>query len=120
MKNIVLQLVLFIGISGNLVAQEITLKPDQDPLILNVGETKQLNIAAINPQGEVVQGGTYEYQMLRQEGFVPTSGAQIDSLGNVTGRTPGSYNLIVFRMDPANRSFATSVAKLSSQKPHKS
>ncbi|GJM30301.1 MAG: hypothetical protein DHS20C17_29360 [Cyclobacteriaceae bacterium] len=106
MKTLLISLFLLTGIAGKLTAQEITLKIDQDPLVLNVGETKKLNIIAVDKHGEALEGGSYTYQMLRQEGFVPTSGAQVDSLGNVTGRTPGIYNLIVFRMDPANQSFA--------------
>ena len=86
-------------------AQKITLKTDPDPLIVKVGETKKLSVVAVDQQGNVLDGGNLDYQMLRQEGFVPTSGAQIDSLGNVTGHSPGIYNLIVFRTGP-NRGFA--------------
>jgi len=87
-------------------AQKITLKTDQDPLIVKVAETKKLNIVAVDENGESLDGGTFIYQMLRQEGFVPTSGAQVDSLGNVTGHSPGIYNLIVLRTGPDNREFA--------------
>lgn len=71
-----------------------------------MGESKKLNIVAVNEQGNAVNGGILIYQMLRQEGYVPTSGAKVDSLGNVTGHSPGIYNLIVIRTDPDNKSFA--------------
>jgi hypothetical protein len=92
--------------SASLFSQGVTLKTDQEPLALKVGETKKLNVVALNDQGETLEGGSFMYQMLRQDGFVPTSGAQVDSLGNVTARTPGIYNLIVFRMGPNNTGFA--------------
>jgi len=104
-------LILLLSITSGLVpvwAQMITLKTDQDPLIVKVRETRKLNIVAVNEKGTVVGGGILIYQMLRQEGFVPTSGANVDSLGNVTGHSPGIYNLIVIRTDPDNRSFAKS------------
>jgi len=102
-------LILLFTIASGLVptwAQTIALKTDQDPLFVKVGETKKLNIVAVDEQGMVVDGGILFYQMLRQDGFVPTSGAQVDSLGNVTGHTPGIYNLIVFRTGPDNRGFS--------------
>jgi len=102
-------LILLLLITSGLVpvwAQKITLKTDQDPLIVKVGESKKLNIVAVNEQGNAVDGGILIYQMLRQEGYVPTSGAKVDSLGNITGHSPGIYNLIVIRTDPDNKSFA--------------
>ena len=86
----------------SLFSQGVTIKSEEEPLVLKVGETKQLNLVALDSEGTTLEDGQYMYQMLRQEGFVPTSGAQIDSIGNVTGRTPGNYNLIVFRTDKDN------------------
>lgn len=86
-------------------AQNLTLETDQDPLTLKVGETRKLNIVAVDKQGNTLEEVNYSYQMLRQQGFVPTSGALIDSLGNVTGQVPGSYNLIVFGIAADNSGF---------------
>ena len=106
MKQISTLLITSLILSSTSLAQSITLETDQDPLVLKVGETKKLNIVAVDEQGNIVDNGNFEYQLLRQGGFVPTSGARIDSLGNVSGQTPGSYNLIAIWIGPDYQSFA--------------
>lgn len=108
-----LTFILFSIIGFNtILGQSITLKTDQDPLVIKVGETKKLNIVAMDPQGKSVDGGQLAYQMLRQEGFVPTSGARIDSIGNITGHSPGNYNLIVFWTGSNDQGFAKRYVKI--------
>jgi hypothetical protein len=106
MKQISTLLITSLILTSTSLAQSITLETDQDPLVLKVGETKKLNIVAVDEQGNIVDNGNFEYQLLRQGGFVPTSGARIDSLGNVSGQTPGSYNLIAIWIGPDYQSFA--------------
>lgn len=88
------------------IAQSVSLKIDEDPMILEVGETRKLNLVAVDNQGNPIEDGIFNYQMLRQDGFVPTSGALIDSLGNVTGMVSGSYNLIAFWIGQEKPGFA--------------
>jgi len=95
MKKVPTLISIFVLLSGTILAQSVSLRTDQDPMVLKVGETRKLNIAAVDSQGNILEDGRFDYQRLRQEGFVPTSGALIDSLGNVTGMVSGSYNLIV-------------------------
>ena len=106
MKIILTLALSFVCSLGSVWAQKITLKTDQDPLLIKVDENKTLHIVADDENGESLDGGTFIYQRRRHEGFVPTSGAQVDSLGNVTGHSPGIYNLIVFRTGPDNKKFA--------------
>ena len=107
MKKLSTLIIISFLISGALLAQSITLKTDQDPMVLKVGETRKLNIVAVDQQGNIIENGIFQYELLRQNGQVPTSGAQIDSLGNVSGQTPCSYNLVALWAGPANRGFAT-------------
>ena len=81
-------LILLLSTAAGLVqitAQTVSLKTDQDPLVMKVGETKKLNMVAVDENGTAVDSSIYFYEILREEGFVPTSGAQVDSLGNITG-----------------------------------
>ena len=85
--------------------QPITLIVEQDPLKLEVGESSKIKVVAKNEQGEVLEDRQCFFFMLRDEGFVPTSGAEVDSGGNVTGRIPGSYNLVIGRPPSNNEAF---------------
>jgi hypothetical protein len=104
-SNLIILIILMLQVPV-IQAQQVVLQVEEEPLVVMVGETKKLNIVAVDAQGNTLEGGSFMYQMLRQDGFVPTSGAQIDSTGKVTARFPGTYNLIVFRMGPNNSGFA--------------
>lgn len=90
----------------------VTLKIDKEPLVIQVGETTSLQVKAVDENGEVLPDNMIFYEVLRQKGFVPTSGASVDSLGNVTGRLPGVYNLIVLRPGASGESFAKKYVEL--------
>jgi len=68
---------------------------DPDPVKIEIGQELNLNSKAFDVDGNELQG-QFIYQLLRPGGLVPTSGAQVDSLGKITGRLPGTYSMIVF------------------------
>ena len=110
MKKYVL-LTLSLCISLSVISQSVTLKTEYDPMILKAGETKKLNVIAVDDAGNTLDGA-FNYQMLRYDGFVPTSGAQIDSAGNVTGQVPGTYNLIVLWVGSGSQGFSKKYVKI--------
>ncbi|MGI9545217.1 MAG: LVIVD repeat-containing protein [Cyclobacteriaceae bacterium] len=84
----------------------VTLKADKDPLQLEVGATSQIKVNAYNSEGEKLEDRQCYFFMLRETGFVASSGAQVDSLGNVTGLIPGIYNLVMIRPGSDTEAFA--------------
>ncbi len=80
---------------GVAIAQgTLDLKIEPDPLSLKVGETATLKITAITKDGKSIEEGMPGFFALRSSGFVPSSGLHVDSVGNVTAKIPGIYNLV--------------------------
>ncbi|MDH3710485.1 MAG: hypothetical protein OER04_11385, partial [Cyclobacteriaceae bacterium] len=92
--------------------KQVILKIDQEPLVLEVGQTAALQVKAVDQEGNLLADGKQFFTILRQEGFVPSSGALVDSVGNVTGMVPGSYNLIVIRPGEEGEAFAKKYVQL--------
>ena len=86
--------------------QPVKLKADKDPLQLGVGATAQIKVNAYNSQGERLKDRQCYFFMLRETGFVASSGAQVDSMGSVKGLIPGIYNLVMIRPGSETEAFA--------------
>ena len=101
-----------------LVAQEetdkknVTIKFEPDPVVLQVGTTISLELKAFDDDGNELEGGHYIFQpfdsptVLRETGLVASSGAAVDTLGNITGLTPGIYSTYLFRAGSEDQKFA--------------
>ena len=112
MKKLPLIASLILSFTLSAQQKQVVLKIDQEPMVLEVGQTAALKVKALDDQGNVLAESQKYYMILRQEGFVPTSGAMVDSTGNVTGILPGSYNLIVLRPGNQGESFARKFVEL--------
>jgi hypothetical protein len=75
---------------------------DPNPLKLKVGETKKVEVAALDQEGEKLPGGQLTIMTLRSSGVVPSSGVLADSLGNVKGMSVGTFNLVVIWANQQN------------------
>ncbi len=101
-------LILFVGTSLLVPAQDpaatsksgkrLVIEPN--PLVVKVGDTRQVHIKAFNEAGQELQNGKFSFITLRSSGVVPSSGALADTLGNISGMSVGTYNLAVFWLNP--------------------
>ncbi len=78
--------------------KKLVLQPN--PMQLRVGETKKVEISAIDEHGAPLAAGKSGMFALRETGVVPSSGVLSDTVGNLTGMEVGTYNLVVFWSNP--------------------
>ena len=101
MKRILAAL-LFLGFYGSFAQsfERYTVVLEPNPITVQVNQTLKPDLKVLMQNGEEVplDSLTIVYQplesptVLRYEGLVPSSGAGIDTLGNITGGVPGTYN----------------------------
>ncbi len=88
-------LTLILVLNCSRLPAQVGMKIEPDPFQVVVQETKTLNVTLSDAHGNAVEGGRLFFFPLREGGMVPTSGVEVDTLGNVTGMEPGTYNVVI-------------------------
>jgi len=82
--------------------KSVQLVVEPSPFVVTVGETEQVSVRAIDSEGNQLENLRLVFRgTSRFEGSSPSSGALVDSLGNITGQTPGIFRVTVIR--PGNK-----------------
>lgn len=109
-KSITL-LIFFLFIATTLVAQEkVNLKVSPDNIKIPVGKEVALHVEAFNDSGnELSDTRTFFFAVHRkgvEENMIIPNGILVDSVGIITARRPGTYDIFINRMPEKGQSFA--------------
>ena len=85
---------LFLFLNSLEMFAQVSLELEPNPFRVGVEETEPLNVKPVDPSGNAVEGGQLYFLTLRRDASVPTSGIEVDTLGNVTGRSVGATGTI--------------------------
>lgn len=94
--------------------KKVELKVDPNPVVVQVGQSVDLQYNVYDENGNELDGGTMVFQrgskpsVLRETGIVASSGAAVDSTGRVQGLIPGTYNSYIIRVGAEGEAFAMS------------
>ncbi len=96
--------------------KSVTLKVENDPVVLTVGEIVKPNIKAYDGEGNLLENRELIFRgfgrsALRYIGFVPAKGALLDSLG-VHGLEPGIFTGAVIRPGNETEEFSKAYFKI--------
>lgn len=74
--------------------EEVTIKVDRSPIVVDVGQSLNVNAKVIDASGNEIEGRTLRYFSRRRRAV------SVDSTGLVKGILPGEYSLIIISPDP--------------------
>ncbi len=114
MKQLILLIVFIFLASGHVLAQKpVTLKSNPDPIVVEVGKKLQLEVQAVDNEGNSLKEmPTYYFPVQLkgvQQNMIFTGGMLVDTTGLITGRQPGTYNIIANRVPDKGENFATQI-----------
>ena len=91
--------------------KSVEVKIDPSPVVVEVGQSVNLQYKAFDADGNELTGGSYMFQMfgsptvLRETGIVASSGAAVDTTGIIDGLIPGIYNSYLTRVGEEGEKF---------------
>ncbi|MDH5382969.1 MAG: hypothetical protein OEW75_19090, partial [Cyclobacteriaceae bacterium] len=108
-NNISFFLILFLLPFVTMAQKKVSLKINPDPIVVEVGKTLQLNIKAVDENGNVLKDTEISYFPVElkgiQQSMIFTGGFQIDAKGLITGRQPGVFDMFITRMPDKGENF---------------
>ncbi len=114
MKRIILTLfAVFAFFIQSEAQKQVTLKSNPDPIVVEVGKTLQLEVQAVDASGNALKKTPVYYFPLQlkgvQKNMIFTGGILVDTAGLITGRQPGTFNIIANRVPDEGEAFATQI-----------